>query len=124
MRRWILVLLALAAIFVPFIISNQNKEAQATRRTFRAVNSAEAKLAPLEVVTIADYQRHIAELKAIDTRETPEPVRAALNRYIAALEKFIQDRKPDSEITWVDEKLVEAQLEFERAMSRFRGQPF
>ena len=90
----------------PFIISNQNKEAQATRRTFRGVKTAEAKLAPLEMVTIADCQRHIAELKAIDTRETPEPVRAALNRYIAALEEFIQDRKPDSE------------------MSRFKGQPF
>ena len=124
MKKPALILLALAAIMTPFLLSNRSPEAQAVKRTHQAVNRAEAKLAHLDTVTVQHYRDYLAELKHIDKKETPEPVRDALNNYIANVEKFIAGRAPDSEITWADESLAEAQMKFENAVNRFKGQAY
>ena len=122
--RILALLVGIAAILVPYLISNQSPEARATKQTFQAFSQARGKLAPLEIVRVSDLQRYVAELKRIKVPGTPQDVRQALANYIAVIERFLEGRDPEAEVDWVDATLDEALIEWENAMSRHKGQAF
>jgi hypothetical protein len=93
-------------------------ERQALKRIRRGVNEAEAML-PRGDMGLPAIERLASSLRAVDSTRAPEPVRAALSNYTAAVERHEASvRQTGIWTTNTAWAIGEAQQQFRKALTR------
>jgi hypothetical protein len=127
-RRKLIALIALGIMLlaVRFILWQQSPQTKAAQRIRNAVATAEE---PVHKPGsgVADVEKFLADLKAIDQTDAPPEIKAALQHYIAVVESNLALRHSGAkqgEIDASNEQVGDARRAFLRAADQARGEPY